>query len=100
MKTIWSDNAIDRLREHVRTIAENDGKKTAGKWLYGLQRSVALVETFPTMYPVSHIAALAKFGIREIFYSGYRVFYVVREKDCRIVSVLNCRQNIVGTGDL
>lgn len=33
-------------------------------------------------------------------YGNYRIFYIIREEDCRIISILNCRQNVTFVGDL
>ncbi len=62
----WSDNAINRLREHIRNIAENSDLATAGKWLAGLYDTTTLIETFPTIAPLSRIPDLAKLGIHEL----------------------------------
>jgi len=43
---------------------------------------------------------LAKLGIHELTYGNYRVFYIIRENDCRVISILNCRQNVTFVGDL
>ena len=100
MTVNWSDNAINRLRGHIRRIAEDDGIDTARRWHNRLVECVAMLETFPTLYPISPIPALASLGIHELTFGNYRVFYVIREEDCRIVSILNCRQNVTYIGDL
>lgn len=96
----WSDNAVNKLREHVRNIVENSDQATAGKWLKGLYDNTSLIENFPTIAPLSRIPDLAKLGIHELTYGNYRVFYVIRENDCRVISILNCRQNVTFVGDL
>ena len=96
----WSDHAIDKLREHIKYIAENSDLETAGKWLTGLYDNTSLIETFPSIAPVSHIPGLAEFEIHEMVYGNYRIFYIIREEDCRIISILNCRQNVTFVGDL
>ena len=100
MTVNWSDNAIDRLRGHIRHIAEEGGIETAGKWHSRLIESVDLLELFPTMCPLSHIPELAALGIHELAYGNYRVFYVIRGEDCRVISILNCRQYVASVSDL
>ena len=100
MKLRWSDNAIDRLRSCIETIAENSDKTTTAKWLQGLHNTVNLLETFPAMGVVSRDPHLAKLNIREISYSNYRIFYIIHDADCRIISIANNRQNIESISDI
>lgn len=100
MTVNWSDNAIDRLRGHIKRIAEDGGIETARRWHNRLIECVAMLETFPTLCPISPIPDLASLGIHELCFGNYRVFYVIREDDCRVISILNCRQNVSSVGDL
>ncbi|MBO4286654.1 MAG: type II toxin-antitoxin system RelE/ParE family toxin [Kiritimatiellae bacterium] len=100
MKVAWSDNALIRLHGHVRYIAENSDRETASRWLERLEGTIGLIETFPSLFPLSSIRRLATVGIHEIVFENYRVFYIVREDECRIISILHCRQNVQSVSDI
>lgn len=100
MKVSWSDHAVDQLREHIRYIAENSDLETASKWHFRLNETVALLESFPSMHPLSNFPELAANGIRELTFGTYRIFYTVCGEECRIVSMLGGRQDVAGTDDL
>lgn len=100
MTVNWSDNAIDRLREYIRHIAEEGGIETTDKWHSRLIESVDLLELFPTMCPLSPIPELAVLGIHELAYGSYRVFYVILETECRIISILHSRQYVASVSNL
>ena len=42
MTVVWSDHAIDRLRGHIRYIAENSSLETASRWHFRLTDATAL----------------------------------------------------------
>ena len=100
MKVSWSDHAIDQLCGHIRHIAENSDLETASRWHFRLVETTALLETFPSMFPLSGFPDLAALDIHEMAFEAYRVFYVVHADECRIVSMLGGRQNITGVDDL
>ena len=100
MNVSWSDHAIDQLRGHIRYIAENSDLETASRWHFRLNEATALLETFPSMCPLSSFPDLAAAGIHEMTFETYRVFYVIHADECRIISILGGRRNITGVGDL
>ena len=100
MTVVWSDHAIDRLRGHIRHIAENSSLETASRWHFRLTDATALLESFPSMCPLSSIPDLAAAGIHEMTFETYRVFYVIHEDECRIISILGGRQDVTHIGDL
>ena len=51
MTVNWSDHAIDRLRCHIRYIAENSDLETASRWHARLNETTGLLASFPTVYP-------------------------------------------------
>lgn len=100
MTVNWSDHAIDRLRCHIRYIAENSDLETASRWHARLNETTGLLASFPTMYPLSSVPSLASLGIHEISYGNYRVFYIIRDEECRIISILHGRQSVTYICDL
>ena len=100
MKLEWAPLARTRFDDILAIITNAQDSNVSAKWLTRLHEATTLIETFPTMHPLSSVPTLAPAGIREIAYENYRVFYSVHEDVCRIISILHGHQDVTYIGDL
>ncbi|MDF1543339.1 MAG: type II toxin-antitoxin system RelE/ParE family toxin [Anaerosomatales bacterium] len=74
MQVIWTDPALDRVREIAVHIAQDD-PDAAERWADKLFYAVEQLATFPDSGRV--VPEMGRRTIREIIFGAYRVFYRV-----------------------
>lgn len=83
-KVIWTDPAIENLRE-ITAYISRDNRDAAEKFGNDLFRHVEVLESFPYIGP--YYPRGGKGRNREIVFRNYRIFYRVNEEQ-KLVEIL------------
>jgi len=96
----WTMRALDEMREVMDIITCEKYPEDAARWVNGLQELTENLSDFPESGRISRVGALAHHRIREIIYGRYRVFYVIVDDTCEIISLRHGAMNIKSPSDL
>ncbi|MBP8083672.1 MAG: type II toxin-antitoxin system RelE/ParE family toxin [Spirochaetes bacterium] len=87
----WSDNSKKQLSSIFTYIAE-DSKVYALKMITNITDQVKKLEYFPEMGKV--VSEFNDENIREIYFSPYRIVYLVRSDNITVLAVIHSKQNM------
>lgn len=100
MNVHWTFRALEEMRDVVRIITANAYPEDAARWVNGLQELTDALAGLPESGRLSRVNALAHRQIRELVYGKYRVFYVIVDETCEIISLRHCAMNVETSDDL
>lgn len=100
MRIEWTDHAIDLLDEQLSIITAARCREDAARWLSRIEAAVAAIDTFPEAYPLSRVPALAIEGIHVISIKTYKVYYIIGDDVCHIISIRRAAMNVQSPLDL
>ena len=100
MSVHWTLRALEEMRDVVSLITANAYPEDAARWVDGLQVLTNTLADFSESGCLSRVPSLAHRRIRELVYGKYRVFYVIVNEVCEIISLRHCAMNIESSEDL
>ena len=89
---IYTDKAKDNLRKISDYIISNtNDKSVASNFILEIEKQVNVLEEFPFsgFYPKNR--PLRGLGYRYLVYKEYLIFYIVKDKDVYISTVINSK---------
>lgn len=90
---VWTDSAIDELRDIYTYYLEKAGKRVAGKITNSIVDKTLLLEDFPRMGQKEELLVHLKNEIRYLIDGNYKIVYIVEEDIVSIATIFDCRQD-------
>lgn len=91
MKVIWTKQAIIKLNEIVKFIAD-DNKPATAKWLKQISNYTKRLQTFPESGRV--VPELNNPQTRDLIFKKYRILYKIGNNVIYIVAIRHSRENL------
>jgi len=90
---IWSDSAIEELRDIYDYFCLKAGKSTAEKLTNAIVDQTLVLEKSPRIGQFEELLTHLNLEIRYLISSNYKIVYIVDENFITIATVFDCRQN-------
>ena len=90
---IWSDTAIEELRDLYDYFYTKASKRVADKITNAIVDKTLLLEQTPHMGQKEEMLAHLKKGIRYLVQGNYKIVYWIDENLVTIATVFDCRQD-------
>jgi plasmid stabilization system protein ParE len=90
---IWSDSAIEELREIYNYYYFKAGRKTANKLTNTIVDLTIKLEQTPRIGQKEELLAHLKKEIRYLVSGNYKIVYLIEDNLVTIATVFDCRQN-------
>jgi len=90
---IWSDSAIEELRDIYDYFLSKAGKKVADKIINAIVDQTIMLEQTPQMGQTEELLAHLKKEIRYLVSGNYKIVYFIDKNIVSIATVFDCRQN-------
>ena len=95
-KIIFTNVAENDLRSILNEVLKVSGdKETAFKFIKDMQKKINELEVFPDCYPIIKDNFLKRKNIRFLNYKKYLIFYIIRDKQIIIETILNSKRDYV-----
>jgi len=91
-KVIWTDPALESLRDIIEYIAK-DSPSYAERFGIQIVESPRRLEKYPHSGRI--VPEFNDEEIRELFYSSYRIIYLIKDEDCYITAVIHGSRDII-----
>ena len=92
---IWSDSAIEELRDIYEYLNVKAGKRIADKITNDIVDQSLLLEQTPRLGQEEELLAHLNLEIRYLISSNYKIVYLVDGDFITIATIFDCRQNTV-----
>ncbi len=99
MKIIWTDFAIENLKDIFDFYSTTVNKKVANKIKQEIFKSVKLLVRYPELGQVELYLERLDEGYRYILSSNYKVIYKIQDENIIISDVFDVRQNPIKMND-
>lgn len=90
---IWSDTAIDELREIYSYYVDKANKKVADKLINAIVDQTIKLEKTPRVGQIEELLLHLEKEIRYIVQGNYKIVYWIDDKIITIATIFDCRQN-------
>ena len=90
---IWSDSAIEELRNIYEYYYSKASKKVADKITNSIVDKTIMLEITPRMGQKEELLAHFKQEIRYLVQGNYKIVYLIKENIVSIATVFDCRQD-------
>jgi plasmid stabilization system protein ParE len=89
-KVVWTDNALDELRQTVSYLDQNFSEREVRKLAKRIESTLSLITTQPAMFPESH----SRKGVRRATILRFNsLYYRVKRRQIEILSFFSNRQD-------
>jgi len=90
---IWSDSAIEDLREIYDYYYYKASERIADKLANDIVDQTLLLEQTPRLGQAEELLSHLKMEIRYLLHGNYKIVYLINEDIVTIATVFDCRQN-------
>jgi len=90
---VWSDSAIEELRNIYEYYYSKASKKVADKITNSIVDKTIMLEITPRMGQKEELLAHFKQEIRYLVQGNYKIVYLIKENIVSIATVFDCRQD-------
>lgn len=99
---IWSDSAIEELKDIYNHYYFKASKKVADKLANVIVDQTLMLEKTPRIGQIEEILSHLQREIRYLIQGNYKIVYLIDENIVTIATVFDCRQNPekLGTKDI
>jgi len=93
INVVWSDSAIEELRNIYEYYYSKASKKVADKITNSIVDKTIMLEITPRMGQKEELLAHFKQEIRYLVQGNYKIVYLIEENIVSIATVFDCRQD-------
>ncbi|PIV60683.1 MAG: type II toxin-antitoxin system RelE/ParE family toxin [Bacteroidetes bacterium CG02_land_8_20_14_3_00_31_25] len=93
INVVWSDSAIEELRNIYEYYYSKASKKVADKITNSIVDKTIMLEITPRMGQKEELLAHFKQEIRYLVQGNYKIVYLIKENIVSIATVFDCRQD-------
>ncbi len=90
---VWSDSAIEELRNIYEYYYSKASKQVADKITNSIVDKTIMLEVTPRMEQKEELLAHFKQEIRYLVQGNYKIVYLIEENIVSIATVFDCRQD-------
>ena len=90
---VWSDSAIDELRDIYDYFRSKAGNRIADKMVNAIVDQTLILEQSPRIGQIEELLTYLNMEIRYLISSNYKIVYMIDENLITIATVFDCRQN-------
>ena len=93
INVVWSDSAIEELRNIYEYYYSKASKKVADKITNSIVDKTIMLEITPRMGQKEELLAHFKQEIRYLVQGNHKIVYLIKENIVSIATVFDCRQD-------